>query len=190
MQKEAGIPPDAVMKTRKKKGSNNREKAKVRVMRIQRKVRRQREHFLHVQSARYAKSHGVVVIEKLNVAGMQKNRHLSRGIASAGWSQFANMLRYKLAWSGGTLVEVPAQYSSQTCFACGVIDATSRRAERFHCTDCGHSDHADLNAAKVLKTRASRSGKPVDGTVLEAAGRSRKNKSSQLANRLPDERMI
>ena len=49
--------------SRKKKGSKNREKAKRRVMRLHRKVRRQREHVLHVESARLAKSHGVVVIE-------------------------------------------------------------------------------------------------------------------------------
>jgi|HubBroStandDraft_1064217.scaffolds.fasta_scaffold00958_3 putative transposase len=52
--------------SRRKKGSKNREKAKLRAARIHRKVRRQRDHFLHVQSARLAKSHGVVVLETLN----------------------------------------------------------------------------------------------------------------------------
>lgn len=159
--------------SRRKKGSKNREKAKLRVMRIHRKVRRQREHFLHVESARLAKSHGVVVIEKLNVAGMMKG-NCSRGIAGAAWSRFAEMLRYKLAWSGGTLVEVPAAYSSQTCSVCDRVDAKSRRSDRFHCTGCGHIDHADLNAAKVLLTRANRSGLPVEGSLLEGARRSRK----------------
>lgn len=158
---------------RRKKGSRNREKAKLRVMRLHRKVRRQREHFLHVESSRLAKSHGVVVIEKLNVAGMLRGR-LSRSIANAGWTRFAGMLRYKLTWSGGRLVEVPAAYSSQTCSACEHVDALSRCGGRFWCTSCGYVDHADLNAAKVLKTRANRSGLPVEGTVLETARRSRK----------------
>lgn len=162
--------------SRKQKGSKNQAKSKLRVMRIHRKVRRQREHFLHCLSSTIAKSNGVVVIEKLNVAGMVRNRSLSRSIASAGWSRFADMLRYKLAWSGGTLVEVPAQYSSQTCSACGVVDAASRSAERFCCTACGYLDHADLNAAKVLKHRANRSVKPVDGILLEGTGRSGKEK--------------
>jgi putative transposase len=140
-------------------------------------VRRQREHVLHVESSRLAKSHGVVVIEKLNVEGMIQG-HLSRSIADAGWSRFAEMLRYKLAWSGGTLVEVPAAYSSQTCSACGHVDAASRHGERFFCTGCGYADHADLNAAKVLKTRANRSGLPVDGIPPEGTGRTRKVKVS------------
>lgn len=170
--------------SRRKKGSRNREKAKLRVMRLHRKVRRQREHFLHVESSRLAKSHGVVVIEKLNVAGMTRGR-LARSIADAGWSRFAEMLRYKLAWSGGTLVEVPAQYSSQTCSACGVVDAASRRGECFCCTGCGHLDHADLNAAKVLKTRANRPGLPVEGSPPEGARRSRKAKKELRVPRRP-----
>ena len=52
------------------------------------RCRRQRDHFLHVQSARLAKSHGVVVLEKLNVAGMIRDR-CARSIADAGWSRFA-----------------------------------------------------------------------------------------------------
>jgi putative transposase len=101
--------------SRRKKGSKNREKAKARVARIHRKVRRQRDHFLHVQSARLAKS------------------------------------------------------------ACGCADAQSRRSQSvFRCTSCDYQDHADFNAAKILLSRANRSGKPADGTALEAAGRSRK----------------
>jgi putative transposase len=159
--------------SRRKKGSKNREKAKLRVLRLHRKVRRQREHVLHVESARLAKSHGVIVIEKLNVQGMIRS-NLSRSIADSGWSRFAEMLRYKLAWSGGTLIEVPAAYSSQTCSACGCIAAASRRGESFCCTSCGYNDHADLNAAKVLKSRANRSALPVEGTLPESTRRSRK----------------
>ena len=162
---------------RRKKGSKRREKAKVRVMRLHRKVRRQRDHALHVESTRLAKSHGTVVIEKLNVAGMIRS-NLARSIADAGWSRFAEMLRYKLAWSGGTLIEVPAHYSSQTCFECGCVDALSRRGEHFCCTVCGHVDHADLNAAKILKSRANRSALPVEGSLPERPQRSGKAKVS------------
>lgn len=162
--------------SRKKKGSKNREKAKARVARIHLKVARQRAHFVHQLSAGYSKSHGIVAVEKLQIGNMVKaNRGLARGILDAGWGMLVEQLRYKLAWSGGTLVEVPAAYSSQTCSECGCVDAKSRASQSsFRCTSCGHSDHADLNAAKVLLTRANRSGKPGDGTLLEGAGRTRK----------------
>jgi putative transposase len=161
---------------RREKGSKNQQKAKLKVMRLHRKVRRQREHLLHGISHDYAKSHGTVVVEKLNVRGMIKNHHLARHIAGAAWGKLVNMLRYKLLWSGGQLVEVPAAYSSQTCSACGNIDATSRHRERFCCTSCGYTDHADINAAKILKARANRSCLPVEGSAPEASLRSRKLK--------------
>lgn len=161
--------------SRRKKGSKNREKAKRSFMRQSRKVRRQRHHFAHVQSARFAKSHGVIVLEDLNVAGMMRG-NCARGIGDAGWSMFEWMVRYKLEWSGGSVRLVRAAYSSQECDFCGHIDAKSRRGEVYCCTKCGHTDHADINAAKVLLRRANRSVLPVEGELLEGALRSRKAK--------------
>lgn len=155
--------------SRRKKGSRNREKAKLRVARLHRTVRRQRDHVLHVESARLAKSHGIVVIEKLNGAGMIRSR-LARSIADAAWARLGWMLSYKLAWSGGNLVEVPAAYSSQTCAVCGHVDADSRHGEVFVCTRCGNKDHADVNAGKVLKARANRSCLPVEASGLPSLG--------------------
>jgi putative transposase len=165
--------------SRRKKGSKNREKAKLKVARLHRKVRRQREHFVHQLSHDYAKSHGTVVVEKLNVAGMVRgNRGTARGILDSGWGKFVECLKYKLAWSGGTLVEVPAHYSSQTCSVCDVVDKASRCREYFCCMGCGHTDHADINAAKVLKSRANRSALPVEGSARKGPRGSRKGAGS------------
>lgn len=171
--------------SKKKKRSQNRKKANQKVMRLHRKVRRQREHFLHVESSRYAKSHGVVVIEALNVKGMIQNRHLARSIASTGWGMFGEMLKYKLCWSGGKLVKMPPQFSSQTCSACGAIDKASRSGEAFGCTACGFAAHSDTNAAKVLKQRYEMHLKtpgspwctPVEEKLPESLRRSRKPKA-------------
>lgn len=162
--------------SRKQKGSQNQKKASVRVMRLHRKVRRQREHFLHNLSAAYSKSHGMVVIEKLQIGNMVKaNRGLSRGILDAGWGILASQLRYKMAWSGGQVVDVPAYYSSQTCSQCGCVDAKSRRSQsEFVCTTCGHTENADTNAAKVLLCRANRSVLLGEGSVLDATLRTKK----------------
>jgi putative transposase len=153
---------------RRKKGSNNQKKARAKVMRLHRKVRRQRDHFLHVESHRYAKSHGTVIVEDLKVRNMtrsargtveapgrnvRKKSGLNRGILDSGWGKLVQYLRYKLAWSGGRLVEVNPAYSSQTCAVCGHVAADNRKGEKFECVACGHQDHADLNAAKVLYSR-------------------------------------
>jgi putative transposase len=142
---------------RRRPGSARCARARLRVAKLHRKIRRQRPHTLHVLSARYAKSHGVVVVEQLNVAGMVRGG-LGRQISGAGWSSFCTRLRSKLEATGGTLVEVAAAYSSQTCLACGRIDAASRAGDRFRCVACGHEDHADVNAARVLLSRGTLGG--------------------------------
>jgi len=154
--------------SRRKKGSRNREKAKLRVMRLHRKVRRQRDDFVHRLSHHYAESQGRVIVERLNVKGMLRNRRLARDIADAAWGKLVQFLRYKLAWNGGTLVEVVAAYSSQTCSvsSCGYVDANNRHGEVFHCLKCGHTEHADTNAAKVLLLR----GTPGDATGAACGG--------------------
>ena len=108
---------------------------------------------------------------------------LNRSILDSGWSQLVSMLRYKLVWSGGSLVEVPPAYSSQTCSACGVVDPKSRLSQSvFVCTSCGHRDHADLNAAKILLSRVKRSALPVEGPP----GSRRSRKRLNVARRSPE----
>jgi putative transposase len=166
---------------RRRRGSKNQTKAKGRVARLHRKVRRQREHILHVESHRIAKSHGRVVVEKLDVRNMSRSAKgtlevpgkrvkqkagLNRAILDSGWGAFVVMLRYKLAWAGGVLVEVPAAYSSQTCFLCGAVDPRSRVSQsEFRCTACGHEAHADINAAKVLLSRGNLGGAVCGGSA-------------------------
>lgn len=167
--------------SRKVKGSNNREKAKNRVSRIHRTIRRQRDHFIHVESSRYAKSHGTVVLEKLETDNMIRvGGGLSRNIGDSGWGMFAQFLEYKLKWSGGILGKVNPAYTSQTCAACDHVDRASRCGDRFKCTKCGHADHADTNGAKIVLARWSPACQPVEGSSQRIPRRSRKFKSKKL----------
>lgn len=49
--------------------------------------------------------------------------------------------------------KVNPAYTSQTCSVCGNIDKRSRNHRMFLCTNCHHSDDADINAAKNIKNR-------------------------------------
>ncbi len=170
---------------RRKRGSKNQQKARAKVARLQRKAARQRAHVLHVESRRYAKNHGAVIVEKLVVQHMTRSAKgtpeepgtnvaqkagLNRAILDSGWGAFLTMLRYKVVPEGGRVVEVPARFSSQTCAACGVVDADSRRSQAvFRCTDCGYTDNADINAARVLLARGMRA-LAVEATVTGCGG--------------------
>jgi putative transposase len=165
--------------SRKVQGSKNKQKAYNKVSRIHRTIRRQREHFIHVESTHYTKSHGIVVLEDLKTKNMIRvGGGLSRSIGDSGWGIFARFLAYKLQWSGGNLYEVPAHYTSQTCFACNHVDRASRIGDRFKCTKCGHTDHADTNGAKIVLARWSPACQPVEGSSQRAPRRSRKSKSN------------
>jgi transposase len=133
-----------------------------------RHLKRMRKNWLHEQSLYYAEKYGVVIVEHLDIQNMtasakgtdeepgcnvSQKSGLNRSILEQGWYTFTQMLAYKLEQRGGVLVEVRAQYSSQTCSRCGHVDAASRHNRGFCCTNCGYEIDADSNAAKVLLQR-------------------------------------
>jgi putative transposase len=120
-------------------------------LRHARQAKGARDHALHTLSAAYAKSHGTVVVERLQTANMLRNRPLARRIADAGWSRMVDLFRYKLAFSGGRLVENPAAYSSQSRSARGAVDADSRHLEHFCCTHCGSTRTALMSRHCMLR---------------------------------------
>ena len=70
------------------------------------------------------------------------------------WSFF--QLRYKAAEQAIPVVVVKAQNTSRRCSACGYIDKKNRKSQsEFCCKQCGHSENADLNAAKNIALRAT-----------------------------------
>jgi putative transposase len=109
---------------------------------------------LHKLTSRLVAEHGTVVVERLNVTGMLRNRHLARAISDAGFAQLRRLLAYKTIWSGARLVQAdPFSASSKTCSACGAARATLRLDERtFRCDndECGLMLDRDLNAARNL----------------------------------------
>ena len=149
--------------SRKGKGSANRRKAVGRLARLHQRIARQRADWLHQCSTALANQHPVIAIEDLKVRVMtasargtrerpgkrvKQKAGLNRAMLDASWREFARQLAYKLEDRGGALVRVPAPYTSQRCHTCGHVDARNRPTQaRFACVACGHTAHADVNAA-------------------------------------------
>jgi len=139
--------------SRAKKGSKNREKKKLKVARLYRRVRNQRKDYFHKKASAIAKHYRVVCMEDLNVKGMLKNRCLSRSIADASWDLFVNILKDKLAACGGLLVKIDRfAPSSKACSSCGHIQDMPLSQRKFLCTDCGVELDRDLNAAINIRS--------------------------------------
>ena len=138
------------------KGSSNRNKQRIKVARIHKKMNNQRNDYLHKLSKHIIDENQIICIEDLKVKGMQQKKELARNIADASWSRFISMLIYKASWYGRTIVKVPSNYpSSQLCHKCGyqnkeVKDLSKRK---WTCPKCGAVHDRDINASKNILSK-------------------------------------
>ena len=134
-------------------GSANREKARVKVARVQTRITDRRRDFLHKLTTRLARENQAVVIEDLNVRNMTRNHSLARAISDAAWRQMRAMLEYKCRWYGRDLIVIDRWYpSSKTCSACGHVAASLPLSVReWECATCGTRHDRDINAAINIK---------------------------------------
>lgn len=190
--------------SKKQKGSQNRKKAAAKVGKIHRQIRRQREWALHQESKHYAKNHGLIVLERLQIGNMtasakgtieepgkrvRQKAGLNRSILSMGWGIFATQLKYKVIVEGGEVREVAAAYTSCTCSKCGHVAVESRVSQSvFRCVACGHEENADTNAAKNIYSRGAH-GSAVCGGSGVTRPTKQKGKIARSAKRLSREPM-
>ena len=107
----------------------------------------------HKATTAIAKSAGRVVVETLNVAGMVRNRRLSRAVADAGMSGFLTKLEYKCAWYGAEFVKADRWFaSSKLCAHCGWKNDDLTLSDReWWCGGCCVLNERDYNAAVNLE---------------------------------------
>ena len=154
--------------SRKKKGSNNRFKAKQKLAKINLKIANKRKDFLHKLSTKYSENQAIVV-EDLKIKNMSKSAKgttetpgknvkakagLNRVITQQSWGMFFEMLEYKLKRNGGELIKVNPKFTSQTCPKCGYISKENRLSQsKFVCQKCNYSNNADIVGALNILAR-------------------------------------
>jgi len=137
---------------KKKQGSKNRVKARLKVARIHKKIADRRRDYQHKLSTQIIRENQVVCIESLQVKNMVQNHCLAKAISDVGWSEFVRQLEYKAEWYGRTIVKIDKWYpSSKRCFDCGhMLDSLSLDVRSWTCPECGVVHDRDINAAKNI----------------------------------------
>jgi len=141
--------------SKRKLGSNNRKKSRLKVALCHEKIKHQRTDFLHKLSCDLVNNYGLIGIENLNIKGMVKNHHLSKSINDAGWGIFTHQLHYKAEYAGSVIHNSDRFYpSSKLCNKCGNKMNMPLHKRTFRCDVCGNIEDRDTNAAKNLENNA------------------------------------
>jgi len=142
---------------KKKSGSKNRDKAKLKVAKVHEKIANQRKDNLHKLSRNLVNDNQVTTycLEDLSVTNMLKNRRLAKAIADAGWTTFVSFLTYKAAWAGKNIIKIGRfEPSSKTCDACGCLNHNLKLSDRTWTCSCGTTHDRDFLAARNIKNFA------------------------------------
>jgi len=139
--------------SRRKKGSNRRQKAVKQLGKCHKKVADKRKDFHFKTANDLLKKYDVVAVEDLNVKGLARTK-LAKSVLDAGWSSFLSILTNKAVNAGLLVIPVSAYNTSQDCSGCGE-KVPKKLHERWHdCSHCGCSLDRDQNAAIVIRNRA------------------------------------
>lgn len=139
--------------SRKKKGSNNYNKQKIKLSRLYYKISCIRETNIHQITREIVDNSDIIVLEDLNVRGMVKNKHLSQSISDSNFGEIRKQFEYKCNWNNKQFILADRFYpSTKTCSNCGNLKSNIKLSDRVYiCDNCNLELDRDLNAALNLK---------------------------------------
>ena len=134
---------------KKKKGSNNRYKARLSVAKLHAKIADCRKDFLHKLTTQLVRENQAIYTETLAVKNMMSNHKLAKAIADCGWGEALRQFQYKCKWHDRVLGAVDRWFpSSKRCNPCGhILDKLSLDVREWTCPSCSSRNLRDKNAA-------------------------------------------
>ncbi len=134
---------------KKKKGSNNRYKTRLKVAKLHAKIADCRLDFLHKLSSKLVRESQSIYTETLAVKNMMANHKLARAIADCAWGEFLRQLEYKCQWHDRKLGAINRWFpSSKRCNPCGhILDKLPLNIREWTCPSCNSLNLRDKNAA-------------------------------------------
>jgi len=175
--------------SRKKKGSKNRDKARLKRARAYRKLMNQRKDNAHKVSRYMVDSFDLIAFEDLKIRNMMKNHHLAKAIGDSSWGMLTQFTAYKAEEAGKTVVLVDPKNTSQECSVCGTIVRKSLAVRVHVCPNCNFAADRDLNASFNILNRALKQiGRgPPESTPVEIGVQPLENISPRLSRSMKQE---
>jgi len=160
--------------SRKKLGSSNRNKQRIKVAKVHEKIVNSRRDFHNKLSTQLVQDYDVIGIETLNIKAISQSMNLAKSTFDNAWGQFTRILNYKCEWHGKHLVFADKYYaSSKLCSVCGYKNVELTLADReWDCPICHTHHHRDVNAGINLVNFAKEKMKisTVGTTGIHASG--------------------
>lgn len=180
------------------KDSNRRFKTKRKIARAHERISNVRNNVAHHISKHIVDlPTDIIVLEDLKLKNMTKSakgdseKHgknvkqksgLNREILNKCLGKTETLVAYKAKKKGKYLFKVNPQNTSRECAVCGHTHPDNRQGIKFKCLSCGHQDHADHNAAQVIRKRFIQriySGTELPSTKEEGIGHGAKIRPSR-----------
>lgn len=131
-----------------KYGSNNYQKQRMIVARIQEHIANQRKDWIHKLSTRLADEYDIVCVEDINMQNIARSLKLGKSTNDNGFGMFRNILSYELLDRGKIFVKIDKWFpSSKLCRHCGAINSELTLSDRVWACNCGAVINRDENAA-------------------------------------------
>jgi len=140
--------------SRRRLGGANRRKSVLALQRQHETISNRRKDYLNNLAHQLIVNYDLIALEKLNIRGMARNRHLSKSILDAGWGYLSKRISDKAAEAGRHVVQVDPAYTSKKCSSCGRVFEDLSLADRWVECSCGLSIDRDVNAAINILKRA------------------------------------
>ncbi len=190
---EAEIAAASQNLSRKRIGSTNRRKAKIKLARAHRKIAERRKYFAHCEANKLIDRFDEIHVEKLSIDRMIEEGDFAKSIQDAGWRNFITILSHKAEEAGRKVIYKVAAYTSQTCSRCDYrlpekIDVSVRT---FSCPICHLQIDRDLNAAiNILNsTNVIEAKKKQSSYRFRKFGRTGRSRSNPAKESPPTDRL-
>ena len=144
--------------SKKQKGSNNRNKVRIKLAKAFEKLNNQKENYIHSVVNELLTYYDIIFMEDLNVTGMLKNHKLAKAIQEVGFYRFKSILVDKAFNNEKQVIFVDRFYpSSKTCSVCGYKKHDLKLSDRvWTCPQCGEHHDRDINAAMNILLEGER----------------------------------